>query len=165
VARAFVALGSNEGDRAANLETAIERICRIPRTCVSARSTLHDTAPVGGPPQGRYLNGAVEVTTQLEPEALMRELLAIERDLGRVRREKHGPRTIDLDLLLYDERTVATHELELPHPRLHERGFVLAPLAELAPEVVVPGKGTIRDLYEVWRRSSGAEAGAAERGS
>ena len=147
MARALVALGSNEGDRAATIERALEAICRLPGTCVALRSSLRETAPEGGPPQGAYLNGAAWVETRLAPRELLEGLLEVERALGRVRRERNGPRPIDLDLILFDERVLAEPGLEVPHPRFRERAFVLEPLAEVAPEARDPVTGrTIEEL-------------------
>ncbi len=141
MARALVALGSNLGDRARTIELACEAICRLPGTCVVARSKLHETAPVGGPPQGDFLNAAVEVETRLAPRELLRGLLEIERELGRVRREANGPRTIDLDLILFGDEKLSEPGIELPHPRFRERRFVLEPLAEVAPDTKDPVTG------------------------
>jgi 2-amino-4-hydroxy-6-hydroxymethyldihydropteridine diphosphokinase len=147
VARALVALGSNLGDRARTIEAACDAICRLPRTCIAARSRLVETDPVGGPPQGRFLNGAALVETQLGARELLRELLGIERALGRERREPLGPRTIDLDLILYEDQVVHEAGVEVPHPRFRERRFVLEPLAEIAPEAVDPvSKKTVAEL-------------------
>ncbi|MEZ0228524.1 MAG: 2-amino-4-hydroxy-6-hydroxymethyldihydropteridine diphosphokinase [Planctomycetota bacterium] len=139
--RALVALGSNLGDRARTIEAACEAICRLPGTCVVARSTLRETAPVGGPEQGPFLNGAAEVETRLPARELLEGLLAIERELGRIRRELNGPRTIDLDLILFGDAVVSEAGLELPHPRFRERRFVLEPLAEVAPDARDPVTG------------------------
>lgn len=110
-------------------------------------STLRETDPVGPVAQPRFLNGAAEIETTLSPRALLELLLAIERELGRERTgERFGPRTIDLDLLLYGHETIAEPGLEVPHPRLHERAFALEPLAELDPELEVPGRGTVSEL-------------------
>jgi 2-amino-4-hydroxy-6-hydroxymethyldihydropteridine diphosphokinase len=145
---AYIALGSNLGDRQAYLDRAIQSLREQPGVAVTRVSSWHETVPVGGPAgQGNYLNGAAELQTDLEPIALLRVLLDIERDLGRVRLERNGPRTIDLDLLLYADRIVHEPGLVVPHPRLHERDFVLNPLAEVAPEARHPVLGqTIREL-------------------
>ena len=134
---AYVGLGANVGDRMGNLRAALGRLHREPGFRVAGVSRVWDTAPVG-PPQPRYLNAAVRLSTLLSPRSTLRRLLEIEERLGRVRREHWGPREIDLDLLLFGERVVKEPGLEVPHPRLHERIFVLAPLAEVAPFVVHP---------------------------
>lgn len=118
-----------------------------PEVMVTALSSIYETAPVGGPPQGPFLNGACAVETSLRPTALLRLLLNTEDRLGRVRRIRWGPRTMDLDLLLYGECIITTPALVVPHPRLAERDFVLIPLAEIAPAAAVPGMGrTVEEL-------------------
>jgi 2-amino-4-hydroxy-6-hydroxymethyldihydropteridine diphosphokinase len=107
---------------------------------------LRETEPVGPVEQGPFLNGAVQVATELGPRELLERLLDIEQRLGRVRAERFGPRTIDLDLLLYGDEVLDEPGLTLPHPRLHERRFALEPLAELAPDLVVPGRGEVSAL-------------------
>lgn len=148
---AAIALGSNLGDRAANLEAALLRIGGIPFTRLAARSGFYETAPVGPVAQGPFLNAAAAVSTSLTPRQLLEALHAIERDCGRERsREtRWGPRTLDLDLLLFGDSRIDEPGLTIPHPRLHERSFVLIPLREIAPEWTVPGLGrTIRALAE-----------------
>ena len=144
--RAHVALGSNLGDRRATLERAVELLDSHPGVQVVASSTLRETEPWGPVEQPPFLNGVVAVDTRLDPRALLDVLLGIEETLGRVRAERWGPRTIDLDLLLYGDAVVDEPDLVVPHPRLHERRFVLEPLAELEPEAVVPGRGAVREL-------------------
>jgi len=148
VARVFVGIGSNLGDRRGLLEQAVVAVAALAETRVVAVSTLRETEPVGLVDQPRFLNGAVELETGLAPDALLRELLAIERSLGRVREgvPQGGPRTIDLDLLLYGGREIDEPGLRIPHPRLHERAFVLEPLAELDPALEVPEKGPVQAL-------------------
>jgi 2-amino-4-hydroxy-6-hydroxymethyldihydropteridine diphosphokinase len=145
---AYIALGSNLGDRQANLEEAVGRLAAARGVTVVRRSATYETAPVGGPAgQGPYLNAAIEVTTSLSPSQLLALCQAIEAGLGRVRGDKDGPRTIDLDILLYGEQRVAEPRLTIPHPRLHERLFVLEPLAEIAPGLAHPMLGlTIAEL-------------------
>jgi pantoate--beta-alanine ligase len=139
---ALIALGSNVGDRAAMLASAIELLRATPNIEVTRVSGWHETDPVGGPPdQGPYLNGAAVLTTSLDPESLLLALLAIEQQLGRVRTVKWGPRTIDLDLLLYDTLVVDKRELQIPHLRMAERRFVLQPAAEVAAEMRHPVLG------------------------
>lgn len=146
--RAFVGLGSNLGDRESTLRAAVGRLRGMPETKVVAVSKLRDTEPVGYLDQPRFLNGAVELETALAPRELLDALLDLERAFGRDRStvRPQGPRTLDLDLLLYDDREIDEPGLEVPHPRLHERGFVLEPLAELDPALEVPGKGTVQAL-------------------
>lgn len=161
--RALVALGSNEGDRQAAIDAAVEAICGLERTCVEARSRSHETRPVGGPPQPAFLNAAALVVTQLRPRALLSGLLEIERARGRVRREPNGPRPIDLDVILYDDVVLAEPGLEVPHPRFRERGFVLLPAVEIAPGMRDPVTGlTLAELYERWRKKTGAPEGAID---
>ena len=138
---AYVGLGSNLGDREATIRRAIAAL-----PGVVAVSELRETDPVGVTEQPAFVNGAVALETELSPRELLDSLLAVERDLGRERRERWGPRTIDLDLLLYGGEMVAEPGLTVPHPSLHERRFVLEPLAELDPQLVVPGHGRVRDL-------------------
>lgn len=138
MALAFIALGSNVGDRDAHLSYARAELEEL--GALEAVSSIYETEPVGGPSQGPYLNQVVALDTAAEPEALLRALLALERDRGRDREIEtpNGPRTLDLDLLFYDGRAIRTRALTVPHPRLHERRFVLAPLAEIAPDHVHP---------------------------
>jgi len=158
--RAVIALGSNLGDREKQLEQALVALDALAGVHVVARSTLHETDPVGGPSgQPRFLNAVAIVATELGPRGLMRALLRLEADLGRVRTAglRDGPRTLDLDLLFHGTQRVDEPELRLrlPHPRLEQRAFVLAPLAELEPERVLAGCGrTVRE------RLAELEAGA-----
>jgi 2-amino-4-hydroxy-6-hydroxymethyldihydropteridine diphosphokinase len=142
----FLGLGSNLGDREAALEGALGRL-EARGFRVTRRSSLWLTEPVGGPPQGPFLNAVAEGETALRPEALLEACLAIEGEMGRVRAERNGPRTIDVDILFYGDEECASPGLVIPHPRLHERRFVLAPLAEMAPGFVHPTLGlTVREL-------------------
>jgi 2-amino-4-hydroxy-6-hydroxymethyldihydropteridine diphosphokinase len=136
---ALVGLGSNLGDRKAALENAVASLAETPGVVVRKVSSLYDTEPVGGPPgQGRYLNAAAMLETSLDPFELLHVLQSIEADLGRVRLVRWGERTLDLDLLLFDDRIIESPVLSLPHPRFALRRFVLEPLAEVAPEAVDP---------------------------
>jgi 2-amino-4-hydroxy-6-hydroxymethyldihydropteridine diphosphokinase len=129
----YIGLGSNLGDRAATLAAALRDLAAAGDIRVLRCSSLHETAPVGGPPgQGNYLNAVAELDTELPPQALLTRLLEVERRHGRERRERNGPRTLDLDLLLYREVESQDPELTIPHPRMWEREFVLRPLAELS---------------------------------
>lgn len=142
MARVFVGLGSNEGDRLGHISRAIQRLAATPRLRVTQMATIVESEPVGGPPQAPFLNTVVELETMLEPHPLLSTLKQLERDLGRQPSEQRwGPRPIDLDLLLYDQRRVQELALTIPHPAMHTRWFVLAPLAQLAPDVVHPVLG------------------------
>jgi len=146
---AYIGLGSNLGDRTGHLEEAVAALHAVPGVRVLAVSAPLETAPVGPPGQGPYLNAAARIETSLEPEALLGELLAIERAHGRIRdrEQRWGPRTLDLDLLLFGDRVMAIDGLDLPHPRMHERAFVLRPLLDVGPEAVHPRLGrTVREL-------------------
>ena len=148
MARVFVGLGSNLGDRESTIRAAVGRLRGLPEVEVRGVSTLRDTDPVGPVPQPRFLNGVVELETGLSPRMLLGALLELERAFGRDRTAAlaQGPRTLDLDLLLYDDRKIEEPGLEVPHPRLHERRFVLEPLAELDPGLQVPGRGSVQTL-------------------
>ena len=147
VTRAYLGLGANLGDRSAMIRTAVEQLRREPDVTVVAVSTVRETEPVGVLDQPRFLNAAVAVDTDLPPRELLDRLLGIERRLGRTRDgPRFGPRTIDLDLLLYGQEQVDEPGLQVPHPRLHERLFALEPLAELDPSLVVPGRGTLSEI-------------------
>src|ERR671922_865120 len=135
---AYLGLGSNLGDRLANLQGAVDVLRRGRGIDVTASSRVWETAPVGGPDQPDYLNAVVRVETHLAPEDLLAACLRAERELGRVRAERWGPRTVDVDLLLYDERAVDEPDLVIPHPRIGERAFVLVPLLELEPDPRLP---------------------------
>ena len=139
--RAYVGVGANLGDREATIRAAISAL-----PGVVAVSALRETEPVGVVDQPPFLNGAVALETELASGELLDALLAIERELGRERRERWGPRTIDLDLLLYGDETIDEPGLTVPHPRLHERRFALEPLLELDPRLEIPGRGKVGDL-------------------
>ena len=148
MARIFVGLGSNLGDREGTLRAAVGRLRGLPETDVVRVSSLRDTDPVGYRNQPRFLNGVVELETTLAPRALLAALLELEAAFGRDRGTvpPQGPRTLDLDLLLYGQDRIDEPGLQVPHPRLHERRFVLEPLAELDPALEVPGKGPVETL-------------------
>jgi len=146
--KAFVGLGSNLGEREVTLRAAIGRLRGLPDVEVIEVSSFRDTEPVGPVDQPRFLNGVVELETGLTARALLGALLELERAFGRDRSAgpPHGPRTLDLDLLLYGAATIDEPLLNVPHPRLHERRFVLEPLAELDPDLEVPGQGSVQAL-------------------
>ena len=145
--RAYVALGANLGDRERTLREAVAALVAEAGIEVLAVSTLRETEPVGVSEQPRFLNGAAELETTLTARELLDLLLAVEQRFGRVRMPgEHGPRTLDLDLLLYGDELIEEPGLAVPHPRLHDRRFVLEPLAELAPGLVVPGRGDVESL-------------------
>jgi 2-amino-4-hydroxy-6-hydroxymethyldihydropteridine diphosphokinase len=140
-ARAVVALGSNLEDPKAQVRRAFAELDGLPGTRVLARSSLWETAPVGYADQPAFVNACALVETTLAPRQLLDGLLAIERAHGRVRDRPNGPRTLDLDIVLYGEAAHHEEGLTLPHPRAHERAFVLAPLLEVWPDAVIPGRG------------------------
>ena len=145
--RAYVGLGANLGDRERTLRDAVDALGAEDGIGVVAVSTLRETDPVGVGDQPRFVNGVVALDTTLAARELLDRLLALEQRFGRVRvLGEHGPRTLDLDLLLYGDEELDEPGLTVPHPRLHERRFVLEPLAELAPGLVVPGRGDVESL-------------------
>jgi 2-amino-4-hydroxy-6-hydroxymethyldihydropteridine diphosphokinase len=145
---AYVGLGSNLGDREGTLRAAVGRLRHLPESEVLRMSTLRNTDPVGNIDQPRFLNGVVELETALSARRLLGRLLELERAFGRDRAAvpAQGPRTLDLDLLLCGHEVIDEPGLEIPHPRLHERRFVLEPLTELDPALEVPGKGSVQSL-------------------
>jgi len=146
----YIGLGANLGDREATIRAALDRLRAHPHVTVVAESPLIETDAVGGPPgQSAFLNGAAALETDLEPHDFLDVLKQVERDLGRRPRGRWGPREIDLDLLLFGDRVVETARLTVPHARLRERRFVLAPLAEIAPDARDPVTGrTVREMLE-----------------
>ena len=144
-ARAYIGLGANLGDPGAALREAIEALAGLPDSTLRTRSSFYRTAPIDavGPD---FLNAVVHLETRLAPHALLAALQRIEQVHGRQRPYRNAPRTLDLDLLLYGDQTIDTPTLTVPHPRLHERAFVLRPLAEIAPALNVPGRGHVADL-------------------
>ncbi|HEX4125525.1 MAG TPA: 2-amino-4-hydroxy-6-hydroxymethyldihydropteridine diphosphokinase [Tepidisphaeraceae bacterium] len=140
--RTFVALGANLGDRAGTIAEALELLGKTPGVKIVAVSDLIENPAVGGPANSpAFLNGAVEIETSLSARELLEALLAVERQLGRERRQRWAPRTIDLDLLMYGEQVIDEPDLTVPHPRMAERLFVLRPMARIAPDVVHPTLG------------------------
>ena len=143
---AYVGLGANIGEPRRQLQTALKELNGLPKTRMTAASGLYRSAPVGHPDQPDFLNAVVELDTELSPDALLDNLQEIETAHGRERPFAGAPRTLDLDLLLYGNAVLATPRITVPHPRMHERAFVLMPLAEIAPRATIPGRGTAREL-------------------
>jgi 2-amino-4-hydroxy-6-hydroxymethyldihydropteridine diphosphokinase len=149
MSRCAIATGSNLGDRFAHLEAAIHGLSAI--GTIASVSSVYETAPVGGPEQGPYLNAVVLIDTARTPTALLYELLLIERSRGRVRHERWGPRTLDLDLILFDQWNIDEPGLTVPHPQMRHRRFVLEPLLEIWPAAVMPNGSAITAAAEsVW---------------
>jgi 2-amino-4-hydroxy-6-hydroxymethyldihydropteridine diphosphokinase len=146
VTRAYVGLGANLGPREQTLRRAVDLLAATDGVDVLAVSELRETEPVGVVDQPPFLNGAVALETTLSAHALLDLLLEVERSLGRVRDERWGPRLVDLDLLVYADQVIDEPGLRVPHPRLHERAFALEPLAELDPELEIPGRGRVSEL-------------------
>lgn len=143
---AFIGLGSNLDDPQAQLDRAIAILSQTPGIAVRLVSSYYRTAPWGDTAQPDFINAVVQIDTRLAAEDLMAQLTRIEAESGRVRERRWGPRTLDLDLLLYGEVVRDTPQLQLPHPRMHERRFVLEPLAELAPQLMITGRGRVDEL-------------------
>ncbi len=137
--KAYLGLGTNLGDRLANLKCSLDLLFMTPGLQLKDCSCVYETKPVGGPEQGPFLNACVTINTGLFPVELLKTMLSVEEKMKRVRTERWGPRIIDLDLLLYEGAVVNTPLLQMPHPRLKERDFVLIPLADIAPELIIPG--------------------------
>ncbi len=143
---AFIALGSNLQDPVAQVQAGFSALAALPQTRLTARSSLYRSPPAGYAEQPEFVNAVAAVETALAPRALLEALMAIERDRGRVRDFPNAPRTLDLDILLYGDLAVHEDALTIPHPRLHERAFVLVPLAEIAPQSLIRGRGRVAEL-------------------
>ena len=139
--RAFIGLGSNMVNPSSQVRQAMQSIDQLPETRVLARSSLYRSAPVGYLEQPDFINAVVQVETELAPRDLLQALLELEQQQGRTREFLNSPRTLDLDVLLYDDLQHHEHGLTVPHPQMHKRAFVLLPLLEIAPECVIPGVG------------------------
>lgn len=146
---AYVGLGANLDEPRRQVEQALHELDELPDTRVRARSSLYRSAPLGYADQPDFVNAVAELETRLPAPRLLAGLQAIEARHGRSRSFANAPRTLDLDLLLFDDERVAAPELTLPHPRMHERAFVLMPLLEIAPEAAIPGRGRASDLLEL----------------
>lgn len=156
---AYIALGANKGDVEITLAEALWAIDGLPQTTIRAQSAFYRTPAWGNTEQPDFINAAVEIRTRMTSRVLLEQLLAIEKRFGRVRRpgQHWGPRELDLDLLLYGDENIDEPGLHLPHPRMHERAFVLVPLAEIAPALEIPGHGRVSDLLATLD-ASGIEA-------
>jgi len=146
MALAYIGLGSNLDDPRSRIRSAIQSIKQFPDTTLLGCSSCYRSKPLGSRNQAEYINAVVEVDTRLDAEQLLLRMQAVENQQGRVRTQRWGPRTLDLDLLLFDDLVVKSDALTLPHPEMHKRGFVLYPLHEIAPEIEIPGRGRVRDL-------------------
>jgi len=155
--RVVLAVGANLGDRLGTLQGCVEAIGRLPGTDVLAISPVYETAPVGGPAQPDYLNAVLIASTGLGPRELLEAANRIEAEFGRIRAERFGPRTLDIDIVSYAEQVSSDPVLTLPHPRAHERAFVLAPWHDIDADATVPGRGPVRDLL------AGLDAGDIRR--
>lgn len=153
----YIALGSNQDDPVVQIDRALATLDAHPELRVAAVSRLYRTPPWGVLEQPPFVNAAASLETSLSPEALLDVLVAVEQAAGRRREQRWGPRSLDLDLLLYGHRQLASERLQLPHPRMHERAFVLVPLLDVAPDVVIPAHGRADDLLSKVDRS-GVEA-------
>ncbi len=154
MARAFIALGSNLQQPQLQVQRAFTELAELPETTLVKHSSLYKSAPVGYSHQPDFINAAAEVNTELTPVKLLHELLKLENSHGRERPFPNAPRVLDCDLLLYDDISMDTAELTLPHPRMHERGFVLLPLAEIAPDLLVAHHGKVADLAQACTNQS-----------
>jgi 2-amino-4-hydroxy-6-hydroxymethyldihydropteridine diphosphokinase len=143
---AYIALGSNLQEPLRQLQAGFAALARLPGTQLVAQSSLYRSAPVGFADQPDFVNAMAVLRTTLTPRALLDALLGIEREHGRVREFANAPRTLDLDIALYGERVIHEPGLSIPHPRMHERAFVMVPLAEIAADALVPGRGRVREL-------------------
>ena len=144
--KAVIALGSNLGNRELNIDSAIAELVKIVK--ITHLSTNHETDPVGGPEQPKYLNAIAIAETELEPEELLIAMLEIENKLGRKREIHWGPRTLDLDLIVFGDEVIDSEILVLPHPRAHERRFVLEPWLEIEPDAYIPGIGKVESILQ-----------------
>lgn len=161
--RAYIAIGSNLNDPEAQVRQAFRVLAELPASRLIACSPLYRSAPVGGPPdQLDYVNAVTALDTVLNPDGLLTTLQAIEVQQGRIRTVRWGPRTLDLDLLLYDRLVLDGPRLTLPHPRLHERAFVLYPLYDIAPDLEIPGHGLLSDLLTKFPQTALVRLDSAE---
>jgi 2-amino-4-hydroxy-6-hydroxymethyldihydropteridine diphosphokinase len=155
---AYIGIGSNLGNKVDQCERAISEILKVDQHKLLAKSPFFKTQPVGYTSQDCFVNGVIKIETDLEPFDLLRTLKTIESMLGRVKTFRWGPRSIDLDIIFFDDREIKTEELQIPHPLLHERRFVLIPLAEIDPGLIHPVlKKTVQELLENLKQDQGVE--------
>jgi len=155
---AYIGVGSNVGDKAHRCEQGIAEILKVDRTTLLARSSLYKTQPVGHLPQDWFVNGVIKIETDLEAHDLLRSMKEIETRLGRRKTFRWGPRTLDLDLLLFDDQIIDTEELSVPHPRIQERQFVLIPLSEIDLHLIHPVlKKSVQELLDNFRQDQGVQ--------
>lgn len=155
---AYIGIGSNVGDKVSQCEKAISEIVKVDRHKLLAKSSLFKTQPIGYTSQDWFVNGVIKIETDLEPFDLLRALKVIESHLGRKETFRWGPRAIDLDILIFDEKEIHTEELQIPHPLIHERQFVLIPLAEIDRNLIHPVlKKSIQELLEDFKEDQGIE--------
>jgi len=155
---AYIGIGSNVGDKVSQCEKAISEIVKVDRHKLLAKSSLFKTQPIGYTSQDWFVNGVIKIETDLEPFDLLRALKLVESHLGRKETFRWGPRAIDLDILIFDEKEIHTEELQIPHPLIHERQFVLIPLAEIDRNLIHPVlKKTIHELLEDFKEDHGVE--------
>jgi len=152
--KAYIALGSNLGNRLENLRRSLKLLSNEKGLYIKAISNVYETKPIGGPVQGDFLNACAEIRTILTPTILLQKMLDVEYTMGRVRVERWGPRLIDLDLLVYNNTKINSPFLELPHPRLLLRDFVLIPLADIAPDLIIPGQENTVSEFVLNRKST-----------
>ena len=145
---AFIGLGSNLGDPRSQLQRAFAALGELPGTCLVAQSSLYRSAPLGFQDQPDFVNAVAKIATELSPQALLQALLQIEHSHGRERTFRNAPRTLDLDILLYDDVRLHEHGLTIPHPQMHRRAFVLRPLLEIAPDASIPAVGEARSALQ-----------------
>lgn len=146
ISHAFIALGSNLGNPIAHVRQAFDELAKLPTTRLLVYSALYRSAPIGRLDQPDFINAVASIETQLSPQVLLRALLDIEQRHGRVRESLNAPRTLDLDILMYDDLQCQENDLTLPHPRMYQRAFVLQPLMEISPDCQIPGYGAINKL-------------------
>jgi 2-amino-4-hydroxy-6-hydroxymethyldihydropteridine diphosphokinase len=155
---AYIGIGSNIGNKVRHCEKAVAEILKANRHKLLAQSSLFKTQPIGYTSQDWFVNGVIKIETELEPLDLLRKLKAIESRMGPAKTVRWGPRMIDLDILFYDEEEITTEEVQIPHPSLHERQFVLIPLAEIDRDLIHPVlKKTVRELLEALKEDQGVE--------